>query len=187
VGWGDGFLDFDNDGWKDLFIVNGGLHWLIPMEDSLLHNNGNGTFTDISDESGATSGPRKSDGAHASRTMTTTATLMRSSSFGRQRYFAARETSGGQRAEPLADIEADRNEEQSRWFWSAHRSGGGRSPANGGECAAIGIPLAKRSAAHFGLGSHTQVDRLTIHWPSGTVQNTGKRQSRPDSAHYRAG
>ena len=26
------FLDFDNDGWKDAFIVNGGLHWLVPME-----------------------------------------------------------------------------------------------------------------------------------------------------------
>jgi hypothetical protein len=23
---------------------------------------------------------------------------------------------------------------------------------------------------HFGLGSHTEVDRLTIRWPSGTVQ-----------------
>ncbi len=23
VGWGCGFLDFDNDGWKDLLLVNG--------------------------------------------------------------------------------------------------------------------------------------------------------------------
>ena len=45
VAWGDGFYDYDNDGWKDLFIVNGGLHWLIPMEDSLLRNNGDSTFT----------------------------------------------------------------------------------------------------------------------------------------------
>jgi hypothetical protein len=53
VAWGDGFFDFDNDGWKDIFIVNGGLHWMVPMEDSLLRNNGNGTFTDVSARSGS--------------------------------------------------------------------------------------------------------------------------------------
>ena len=52
VGWGDASFDFDNDGWKDLFVVNGGLHWLVPMEDLLLRNNGNGTFTDVSEEAG---------------------------------------------------------------------------------------------------------------------------------------
>ena len=46
-------LDFDNDGWKDVFVVNGGLHWLVPMEDSLLRNNGNGTFTDVSADAGS--------------------------------------------------------------------------------------------------------------------------------------
>ena len=53
VGWGDGFFDFDNDGWKDVFIVNGGLHWLVPMEPSLFRNNGNGTFTDVSADAGS--------------------------------------------------------------------------------------------------------------------------------------
>ena len=53
VGWGDGFYDYDNDGWKDLFVVNGGLHWLIPMEDSLLRNNGDSTFTDVSSQAGS--------------------------------------------------------------------------------------------------------------------------------------
>ena len=52
VAWGDGFFDYDNDGWKDIFVVNGGLHWLIPMEDSLLRNNGDSTFTDVSSQSG---------------------------------------------------------------------------------------------------------------------------------------
>ena len=26
VGWGDGFVDYDNDGWKDLFVANGHLY-----------------------------------------------------------------------------------------------------------------------------------------------------------------
>jgi hypothetical protein len=52
VGWGDNIFDFDNDGWKDIFVVNGGLHWLVPQEDSLLRNNGNGSFSDVSANAG---------------------------------------------------------------------------------------------------------------------------------------
>jgi hypothetical protein len=62
LGWGTMFFDFDNDGWLDLMLVNGHVY---PEVDSqhlgsnfqepriLYHNNGNGTFADIS----ATAGP----------------------------------------------------------------------------------------------------------------------------------
>ena len=53
VGWGAGLFDFDNDGWKDLFILNGGLVWLIPQQSSLLRNRGDGTFTDVSLQAGS--------------------------------------------------------------------------------------------------------------------------------------
>jgi hypothetical protein len=61
LGWGTMFLDFDNDGWPDILLVNGHVY---PEVDSqhlgstfqepriLYHNNGNGTFTDISAEAG---------------------------------------------------------------------------------------------------------------------------------------
>jgi len=61
LGWGTMFLDFDNDGWPDLLLVNGHVY---PEVDSqhlgssfqepriLYHNNGNGTFTDISANAG---------------------------------------------------------------------------------------------------------------------------------------
>jgi hypothetical protein len=61
LGWGAMFLDFDNDGWPDLVLVNGHVY---PEVDSqhlgsafqepriLYHNNGNGTFTDISADAG---------------------------------------------------------------------------------------------------------------------------------------
>jgi len=62
LGWGTMFLDFDNDGWPDLLLVNGHVY---PEVDSqhlgssfqepriLYHNNGDGKFTDIF----ATAGP----------------------------------------------------------------------------------------------------------------------------------
>src|SRR5204862_3891800 len=61
LGWGVMFLDFDNDGWPDLFLVNGHVY---PEVDSqhlgsnfrepriLYRNNGDGTFTDISAAAG---------------------------------------------------------------------------------------------------------------------------------------
>jgi hypothetical protein len=57
VGWGDAFLDFDNDGWVDLFLVNGHVY---PQVDSidiaakyrepglLFWNQHDGTFKNIS-------------------------------------------------------------------------------------------------------------------------------------------
>lgn len=42
--------DYNNDGWLDLYILRGA--WQSPMRHSLLRNNGNGTFTDVTYEAG---------------------------------------------------------------------------------------------------------------------------------------
>ncbi|HLJ91010.1 MAG TPA: CRTAC1 family protein, partial [Candidatus Angelobacter sp.] len=42
--------DYNNDGWLDLYILRGA--WESPMRHSLLRNNGNGTFTDVTYEAG---------------------------------------------------------------------------------------------------------------------------------------
>ena len=61
LGWGTTFFDFDNDGWPDLLVVNGHVY---PEVDSqhlgssykepriLYHNNGDGTFSDVSSVAG---------------------------------------------------------------------------------------------------------------------------------------
>jgi len=62
LGFGVGFFDFDNDGWKDLFLANG--HVYSQIADRKLHvsyreprvlyrNLGNGHFQDVSAKSGA--------------------------------------------------------------------------------------------------------------------------------------
>ena len=50
-GQGAGFLDYDNDGDQDLYLVNGSSRKLQkspnPPHDYLLRNNGDGTFSDV--------------------------------------------------------------------------------------------------------------------------------------------
>ena len=62
LGWGTMFFDFDNDGWPDLLLVNGHVYPEVDRQHLgssfqepriLYHNNGNGTFSDVS----ATAGP----------------------------------------------------------------------------------------------------------------------------------
>ncbi|HZP80887.1 MAG TPA: VCBS repeat-containing protein, partial [Chthonomonadaceae bacterium] len=58
MGGGGAFLDYDNDGWLDILIVRGD-YWPghVPANAArgalvLYHNNGNGTFTDVTRQSG---------------------------------------------------------------------------------------------------------------------------------------
>ena len=55
LGSGVAFLDFDNDGWQDLFYVNS-MNWPghpgQPSLPALYHNNHNGTFTDVTQQAG---------------------------------------------------------------------------------------------------------------------------------------
>src|SRR2546430_17501616 len=61
LGWGTVFFDFDNDGWPDLILANGHVYPEVDKYDLgstykeqrlLYHNNGNGTFTDVSADAG---------------------------------------------------------------------------------------------------------------------------------------
>ena len=59
IGWGTGFLDIDNDGWLDLYAVNGSTFQeeadptqLIPMRSFLFWNSGGEGFFEIGGRSG---------------------------------------------------------------------------------------------------------------------------------------
>jgi len=56
TGSGAGFVDYDNDGWSDIFLVNGSTLAGFPRGQGptshLYHNNGDGTFTDVTKKAG---------------------------------------------------------------------------------------------------------------------------------------
>ena len=52
AGWGSVIFDYDNDGWPDLFTVHGNAHHEYVQEDTLVRNRGDGSFEDVSRQSG---------------------------------------------------------------------------------------------------------------------------------------
>jgi enediyne biosynthesis protein E4 len=56
VGAGCAFLDYDNDGWMDIYLVNSGPCDFYqpphPLRNALYHNNRDGTFTDVTVKAG---------------------------------------------------------------------------------------------------------------------------------------
>jgi hypothetical protein len=57
---GCAFLDFDNDGWMDIFLVNSGPSDFFqpkkPLRNALYKNNRDGTFTDVTEKAGVAGG-----------------------------------------------------------------------------------------------------------------------------------
>jgi hypothetical protein len=171
VAWGDGFYDYDNDGWKDLFIVNGGLHWLIPMEDSLLRNNGDSTFTDVSSQAGD---------------------YFKFKKVGRGACFGDYDNDGYMDVFIMVLggngilLHAKPPASGARNHWLTLKLVGTKSNRDGfgARLEAIAGDLHQYIEAnsengylsqgdprpHFGLGQHAFVDKLIIHWPSGTEQ-----------------
>ena len=60
VGAGCAFLDFDNDGWMDIYLVNSGpcdfYKPAKPPRNALYRNNRDGTFTDVTEKAGVAGG-----------------------------------------------------------------------------------------------------------------------------------
>ena len=60
VGGGCGFIDYDHDGWMDIYLVNSGKCDFFnpnpPLRNALYHNNRDGTFTDVTEKAGVPGG-----------------------------------------------------------------------------------------------------------------------------------
>ncbi|HET7441780.1 MAG TPA: CRTAC1 family protein [Terriglobales bacterium] len=177
LGWGAMFFDFDNDSWPDLILANGHVY---PEVDKyhlgssykepriVYHNNGNGTFTDIS----ANAGPG-----------ITTAAASRGLAVGDL-------WNDGQLSAVISNMN-DRpsllvNQVRSPNHWIELKLEGTRSNRDA-IGAKVTVKLGKRVLVdevrsgssyisnndmrlHFGLGTARKVDSLEIRWPSGLVE-----------------
>jgi hypothetical protein len=177
-GWSNGIYDFDNDGWKDLFVARGNVLDNIseltpsrryPEPNSIFHNLGGGKFQDVSASAGS---GFSAEAAH------------RGAAFGDLdndgRIDIVASVLGGQ-VQLLHNLTASDN----HWILlklvgtKSNRMGigaqihitteDGRSQWNE-VTTAVGYASSSDSRVHFGIGSNKHIKTMEIRWPSGVRQ-----------------
>ena len=178
VGWGTKLFDYDNDGWLDLFVANGHVYPQIEgafpgaqyrQRKLLYRNSRDGTFTEVAAQAGAALSERRSS---------------RGAAFGDY-------DEDGDIDIVVNDLDGPpmllRNDGGSKaGHWISLRLVGTKSNRN-----AIGARVTLTAGGltqidevrggdsylshsdrrlHFGLGTATKIDSVTIRWPSGAIE-----------------
>ena len=179
LGWGIGFFDYDNDGYKDIFVANG--HTMdniaevergttAPQQNLLFRNLGDGRFADVTAQMGAGFALRK---------------ISRAAAFGdydNDGDIDILVTNWNQTAALLRNDGGNRN----NWIQiqtigtQSNRSGiGARIKVVTGELTQYAEVQSSGSylafsdlRVHFGLKDAETVDLLEIRWPSGKIETT---------------
>ncbi len=177
VGWGDAFVDFNNDGWQDYFLVNGHVY---PQVDSvhsklryaepklLFRNQRDGIFKDISTQAGpAIQIPQVSRG------------MAVGDLFNDGKLEAVVENLVGR---PM--ILRPKGGPPNHWISfqlegvkSNRLALNARVQVTAGGLVQLGEVLSGGSylsqndlRLHFGLGDHRKVDKASVSWPDGKIQ-----------------
>ena len=166
--WGSGIYDFDNDGLLDILVFHGGLVHMVPQEHSLFRGLGKGKFADVSRDAGP---------VFDVKTVARGACFADYDNDGKVDAFVV---NLGAPAELLHNVTPNSG------HWIALKLKGTKSNRDGigavVEVEAGGrAQTAQRVAGsgylsqdddrlHFGLGSASKIDKLTVRWPSGRTQ-----------------
>ena len=176
VTWGSAFLDYDNDGLEDLYIVSGFLKptinpqnapsYMKRQHNKLLRNRGDSTFEDVSARSGADDPGVGRGLAYLDMDEDGCLDLLVGNLGGHAKLFRNNcKTGHNWLAVRLVGTHSNRDGIGARLTLEA----GGRRQireVSGGR-SFMGQHM---RPAHFGLGTVSKVGRLTVRWPSGIVQ-----------------
>jgi len=187
VGWGDGLIDYDNDGWKDIMMINGHVYPQVDEHDwgttyaerpLLFHNNHHGKFDYVP--------PVKGSGL-------TVLTPGRGAAFGDL-------FNNGKVDVVINPVDGPpvllKNVNPDRHHWVELKLIGGMDPSTGRKSPrdAVGATVyltangvrqredvmsggsyisSNDQRPHFGLGDATDAGTAEIHWPSGQIERVG--------------
>lgn len=177
VGWGVGFVDLDNDGWKDVFQVNGHVYPELdkrPGEETyrnprlVYRNLGNGRFEDVSSLAGPGVAQHKSSRGAAFgdfdndgdvdvliMNMGDAPSLLRNDLKSENRWIKLQ----------LQGTKSNRSAVGATV--TIHTAAGSQTEAVLSQSSFISH---NDSRLHFGLGKQGQVEGITVRWPSGHTE-----------------
>jgi hypothetical protein len=174
-GFGAGFYDFDNDGWKDLFVTRGHVESIsmpsqpVDQYNTVFHNPGSGgKWVALTEEAGLDAAPAA-----------------------RHRGCAFGDFDGDGRVDVVAtalgqeaEIWMNRSENSGHWLDIALRGTKSNRDGIGARVkvvtksgaqynhmtTSVGYASSSDGPVHFGLGADSRAERIEIRWPSGVVQ-----------------
>jgi enediyne biosynthesis protein E4 len=177
-GWGNGIVDFDNDGWKDLFVARSNvldnINRLVPERqyperNSVFRNLGNGKFEDASSGAGpdfAKEAPHRGvafgDLDNDGRVDAVVTVLN-----GAAKLFHNVSDSGNHWI--LLKLVGSKSNRMGIGAQVRITTEDGRSQWNE-VTTAVGYASSSDRRVHFGLGSNRRIKEIEIRWPSGVKQ-----------------
>jgi hypothetical protein len=177
VGWATDFLDYDNDGWIDLLVVNGhvypqvdkvGVGTTYAQRILLFHNDRNGVFSEVASTSGdvlmsrrvsrgAAFGDIDNDGDIdvVINNLDGAATVLKNDGGNKNNWLNIK-TIGSRKNRDALGAQVKVTAEELVQVKEVY-SGGSYISQND-------------TRLHFGLGSKTRVDSIEVRWPAGKVE-----------------
>lgn len=171
-GWSDGFIDYDNDGWMDLYSANGHVDNNVPnarQHDTMFENLGGKQFADVSEEMGkdflhmgyqrgSAIGDLNNDGFEdlvVTSLMERPRILINSADNGN--HWLALELVGRYSNRDAIGAKVKLTTASGRVLYNH-------------VAVSVGFMSSSDKRIHFGLGTEKQIDSIEIHWPRGAVQ-----------------
>ncbi|HWR54725.1 MAG TPA: CRTAC1 family protein, partial [Bryobacteraceae bacterium] len=178
-GWSNGFIDYNNDGWKDLYSSNGQVDDILPdarQHDTMFENSGGKRFEDVSSQMGP-------DFLHIG--------YQRGSAFADLNDDGALDlvvTSLNEKPRILINS----GDSVHHWLVVAPRGRASNRDGVGAKIkvttasgrvlynhvtTSVGFMSSSDKRVHFGLGAESTIQSVEIRWPSGIVQRLGNVQA----------
>jgi hypothetical protein len=172
-GWSVGFVDYDNDGWKDIYSANGDVDNLRPVSkqrDSMWANVGGKAFVDVSDSMGpdfAFVGYQRGS-AFVDLNNDGFMDLVVTSLGEKPRILINNALSGNNWL--IFDLRGRKSNRDGIGARIKLTTGSGRTLYNHATTS-VGLMSSSDRRVHFGLGKEQTIEGVEIRWPSGIVQH----------------
>jgi hypothetical protein len=175
AGWGAGIYDFDNDGWKDIFVArsevlspDGGQAARARQPNSVFHNLGNGKMEDLTEPAGLLARPPQMHRGAAFGDFNRDGRIdaVVSSLSGEAELWINTSPAGNHWMDlELVGMRSNKDAIGARIKLVTHKGSQFNHVTS-----AVGYASSSAGPVHFGLGDEPQAERIEIVWPSGITQ-----------------